>query len=248
MAAPKRKTSKASEASGARILVVEARFYDDIADALAGRSRQGARRGAGAAGTASWCRARLRSRRRSPSRSMRPTRQKQPYDGAVALGCVIQGETFHFDIVAMQSARALMRPFGRAPISDRQRHPHRRHRGAGLGAGASDRGRQGRRRSARRACADRDQTPARQTVGAWRSAPHPKTDAAPTGAAQRGLRRCRRSTRWISRRRRCTKFSPSSRATGSAARSRASSICPPRPRSSAMWSAAWWRSSASSIR
>ena len=26
----------------------------------------------------------------------------------VALGCVIQGETFHFDIVAMQSARALI--------------------------------------------------------------------------------------------------------------------------------------------
>jgi 6,7-dimethyl-8-ribityllumazine synthase len=26
----------------------------------------------------------------------------------VALGCVIQGETFHFDIVAMQSARTLL--------------------------------------------------------------------------------------------------------------------------------------------
>jgi len=33
---------------------------------------------------------------------------KQPYDGAIALGCVIQGETYHFDIVSNESARGLM--------------------------------------------------------------------------------------------------------------------------------------------
>ena len=30
------------------------------------------------------------------------------YDGFVALGCVIRGETYHFDIVANESARGLM--------------------------------------------------------------------------------------------------------------------------------------------
>ena len=32
----------------------------------------------------------------------------KPYEGAVALGCVIRGDTIHFEIVSFESARGLM--------------------------------------------------------------------------------------------------------------------------------------------
>lgn len=107
MAAPKRKPSKEPKPSGARLLVVEARFYNDIADALL----------AGAAKALDDAKAAWDIITVPGALEIVPAiaiaidaaeKQKKPYDGAVALGCVIQGETFHFDIVAMQSARALM--------------------------------------------------------------------------------------------------------------------------------------------
>ena len=107
MAAPKRKTSKPAKPSGSRILIVEARFYDAISDALlAGASK------ALDAARASWDSIVVPGALEiAPAIAIAvdaAEKQKKPYDGAVALGCVIQGETFHFDIVAMQSARALI--------------------------------------------------------------------------------------------------------------------------------------------
>ena len=165
MAAPKRKpaSSKEPKPAGARILVVEARFYNDIADALL----------AGAAKVLDEAKAAWDIITVPGSLEIVPAiaiavdaaeKQKKPYDGVVALGCVIQGETFHFDIVSMQSARALIDFSVAAPAAVRQRHSHRRHRAAGLGAGAHHRAGQGRRCRARGAGADRDQTPARQEI------------------------------------------------------------------------------------
>jgi 6,7-dimethyl-8-ribityllumazine synthase len=108
MAAPKRKADKKpAKPSGARILVVEARFYDAIADALlAGASK------ALEEAKASWDSVIVPGALEIvPAIAIAvdaAEKQKKPYDGVVALGCVIQGETFHFDIVSMQSARALM--------------------------------------------------------------------------------------------------------------------------------------------
>jgi len=92
---------------GARILIVEARFYDDIADALLA----GAVRALEAAGAA-FDRITVPGSLEIPAAIAMAVeaaeRHRRPYDGAVALGCVIRGDTIHFDIVSMQSARALM--------------------------------------------------------------------------------------------------------------------------------------------
>ncbi|HXJ00945.1 MAG TPA: 6,7-dimethyl-8-ribityllumazine synthase [Micropepsaceae bacterium] len=83
-----------------RVLIVEARFYPEISDAL----YEGAARVLEAAGVAS-------DRVTVPGALEIPGTIKfaaPGYDGFVALGCVIRGETYHFEIVASESARGLM--------------------------------------------------------------------------------------------------------------------------------------------
>ena len=108
MAEPRRTASAdEGELAGARILVVEARFYDDIADALL----DGATRALDAAGARS-VRVTVPGSLEIPAAIAigldAAERHGTPYDGAVALGCVIRGDTIHFEIVSTESARALM--------------------------------------------------------------------------------------------------------------------------------------------
>jgi 6,7-dimethyl-8-ribityllumazine synthase len=83
-----------------RVLIVEARFYPEISDAL----YEGAHQALEVAGVAS-------ERVEVPGALEIPGAIKFAnlhYDGFIALGCVIRGETHHFEIVANESARALM--------------------------------------------------------------------------------------------------------------------------------------------
>ena len=92
---------------GARILIVESRFYEDISDALlAGAERVLA--AAGAVFDRITVPGALEIAAAMAMAIDAGQQQGRPYDGAVALGCVIRGETLHFEIVSMQSARALM--------------------------------------------------------------------------------------------------------------------------------------------
>jgi 6,7-dimethyl-8-ribityllumazine synthase len=105
--APKQVKKTVRKADRLRILVVEARYYDAIAEQLL----NGAMAALGEANAEV-------DRVSVPGALEIPTaiaiavdaaaRNKRPYDGVVALGCVIQGQTFHFDVVAVQSARALI--------------------------------------------------------------------------------------------------------------------------------------------
>jgi 6,7-dimethyl-8-ribityllumazine synthase len=92
---------------GARMLIVEARFYEDLADVLVA----GAIRAITAAG-ASYDRVMVPGSLEIPTAMAMAldaaAQQGRPYDGVVALGCIIRGDTLHFEIVAVQSARALM--------------------------------------------------------------------------------------------------------------------------------------------
>ncbi len=98
----------AQPADAPHILIVEARFYEDIADELA----KGAIAVLDAAG-ASHDRVavpgsfELAAAIQIGVRSMEFYAARRRFDGYVALGCVIRGETSHYDYVCGESARKL---------------------------------------------------------------------------------------------------------------------------------------------
>jgi 6,7-dimethyl-8-ribityllumazine synthase len=108
MAEPRRSAGKdAGDLKDARILVVEARFYEDIADALL----KGATVAIEQAGATLDRISVPGSLEIVPAMAIAldaAERAGKPYDGAVGLGCVIRGETLHFEIVSQESARALL--------------------------------------------------------------------------------------------------------------------------------------------
>jgi 6,7-dimethyl-8-ribityllumazine synthase len=104
--ARRRKQAKDAPLEGVRILVVESGYYKDIADALLA----GARRALDAA-KARYDVVTVPGALEIPQAAviaLDGARGAKAYEGVVALGCVIRGETSHYDIVAGESARALM--------------------------------------------------------------------------------------------------------------------------------------------
>jgi 6,7-dimethyl-8-ribityllumazine synthase len=96
-----------TDISGARVLIVEARFYDDIQDAL----MEGAvaeLKAAGVSHDVLTVPGALEIPAAIALALDAAASRGKPYDAAIALGCVVRGDTIHFEIVSIESSRALM--------------------------------------------------------------------------------------------------------------------------------------------
>jgi len=91
----------------ARVLIVEARFYDDLADALLDGAKA-ALTDVGATYEVHTVPGALEIPAAIAILMDGAAARGQPFDGAVALGTVIRGETTHYEIVSEESSRALM--------------------------------------------------------------------------------------------------------------------------------------------
>lgn len=102
MAKKRRAQRKPTKRNTLRMLIVEARYYNDIADALL----SGARAVLDEAG-AEYISITVPGALEIPA-AIAMALDSSDYDGVVALGCVILGETYHFEVVSNESAHGLM--------------------------------------------------------------------------------------------------------------------------------------------
>ncbi len=102
MAEARRELKSLPSVDGAKFLIVEARYYDGIGEMLL----TGATRALEAVG-ATYDVVNVPGALEIPA-AIRILTKAGGYAGAIALGCVIRGETYHFEIVAGESSRAIM--------------------------------------------------------------------------------------------------------------------------------------------
>lgn len=96
-----------TDISGARALIVEARFYDDIQDAMLEGAIAELQQ-AGVSHDVLTVTGSLEIPATIAIALDAAEKNGKPYDAAIALGCVIRGDTIHFEIVSIESSRALM--------------------------------------------------------------------------------------------------------------------------------------------
>ncbi|NVN86507.1 MAG: 6,7-dimethyl-8-ribityllumazine synthase [Rhodopseudomonas sp.] len=96
-----------TDIAGARVLIVEARFYDDIQDAML-EGALAELRAAGVTHDIITVPGALEIPAAIAIALDAAEANNRPYDAAIALGCVVRGDTIHFEIVSMESSRALM--------------------------------------------------------------------------------------------------------------------------------------------
>lgn len=118
MAAPRRDTTEAARFDGEIFLIVEGRFYTDINDMMIAGAKAAFNK-AGAKADVITMPGALEIPIAMAIALDAAEKAGKPYAGAIALGCILRGETYHFEIVANESNRALTRlavnrrlPFG----------------------------------------------------------------------------------------------------------------------------------------
>ena len=107
MAEPQRRSEASSTIAADHFLIVEGRFYDEIGDRLLAGATA-ALQAAGATFDIVTMPGALEIPIAIAFAVDGAKEAGRPYAGVVALGCIMRGETYHFEVVSNESARGLM--------------------------------------------------------------------------------------------------------------------------------------------